>query len=348
MDRPRGAANHMTPTAPGLGESPNDRNSQRRRREPRCYRGRSKHHHRHRPPTRKPKNSHSYGDPFGVPQWPRQPADTLTLGLHPRTFDDLHAERQNLLNALQIQDNRAMELFRRLSAVEADIDYYRNVQYHQRHPYQQHDQYRDINSNVKVKVDGIPVSEINDRARRGKAEENQEKLQTAYRQRLWVREQIEATVDTERNILMSLGELHVETRCRERWCQVEWERSDMLHASEPRYDRSKCIPYPQSQWYQNPDQDSLLHPNTYLYQPGYHRYHVNGGYSHLLLPSHLHPGSSAIFSKCDHGGQQNHAEFVPFGARDCRSLNEHEGGGDGMWQPASYQAGRGEQIQLLT
>ncbi|KAI8956110.1 hypothetical protein F4801DRAFT_2403 [Xylaria longipes] len=346
MHGPRGGANHMTPTSPGLGESTNDHNPQQRRRGPRRYRGRgSKHHHHHRPHTRKPESSHSYGDSYSVPQCPRQPIETLTLGLYPRTFDKLHAERQDLLNALQAQDSRALELFRQLPAVESDIDHYRNIEHRHQHPHQQHDRYRDINTNVKVKVDGIPVNEINDRARLEAVEENQERLQTAQRQRLWLRQQVEATVNAERNILMRLGELHVETRCRERWCQVEWERSEMLYASEPGYAgfRPGYTPYQQSQGYPNPDQNSPLHPDMYLSQADCHGYNdVNAGYSYLptIPPSYLHPGSSAIFSGYDCSDQQNHAEFAQFGAQDCGPPSGRADGGDGMWQPASCQRGQ--------
>ncbi|KAI1755238.1 hypothetical protein F4782DRAFT_552355 [Xylaria castorea] len=331
MYRPRGGTNHMTSTATVLGESPNDRNSQRRRRGPRFCPGKGSNRYRdHRPHARKPENSHSYGDSFSVPQWPRQLTKTLTLSLYPRTITGLWS-------------------FRRLPAVEADIGHYRNVQYHQQHPHQQHDQYRDKNINVKVKVDEIPISEMNGRERREEAEENQEKLQTAYRQRLWLRQQVGATGDAEQNILMRLGELHVETRCRDRWRQVERERLEMLHASEPRYHGFGPVytPYQQSPWYQNTDQNTPLYPDMCLYQPGCHRYNdTNTIYNQVLPPSYLDPGSSAIFSEYDCGGQQNHGESVLIGAQNCGSLNEHADGCHGICQPASYQAGRGQEDHM--
>ncbi|KAI0196045.1 hypothetical protein EV127DRAFT_497357 [Xylaria flabelliformis] len=296
MPRPRSSADHMAPTAPGLGERPNDRNSQQRRRGSRFYRGKGPKHHRRRY-TGKPENSHSYGDSFSVPQWPRQRTETLTLGLHPRTFDALHAERQNLTDALQAQDKRALELFQQLTAVEADIEYYsRNRQHDEQQLYQQHNQHPKKKSNVKVKVDGISVNEINDRTRREEAEMNQETLEAAYRQRLRLHRQIRSTVDAERNILMRFGELQVETRCRERWCQVEREQLEMLHAPEPGYDGfgPGYISYQQSQWHQNTDQTTPLYPDMYLYQTGCYGYNfkdANAGYNQVLSPSCMQMGA---------------------------------------------------------
>ncbi|KAH8167312.1 hypothetical protein CIB48_g934 [Xylaria polymorpha] len=312
MHRPRGGTNHRALTTPSLEESPNDRNSQRRRQGSR-YRGKnSKNHHHHRPHTRKPKNSYSYEGPSGVPRGPPQPNKILTFSLYPRTFADLHDERQALLNALQAQDSWAMELFRRLLTVEADIDQYRNVQYHHQHPYPRHEQYRDANTNVKVKVDGIPI---------------------------------ETTVNAERNILLRLGELHVETRCRERWCQVERERWEMRHASELGYDGFGPITqHQQSQWDQNPDQNSPSHPHMYLYQPGCHGYdYVDAGYSQVPPISYLHTGGSATFSEYDCGDQQNHLKLDLVGAQNFGSLDEHADGGSSMGPPASYRASRGQE-----
>ncbi|KAI0548771.1 hypothetical protein F4679DRAFT_291849 [Xylaria curta] len=344
MHRPRGGANRMTSATPGLGESLNDRNTQRHRRGPRFHRGKGSKHH-HRPHTRKPENSRSYGGAFNVSQWPRQRTETLTLGLHPRIFDALHAERQNLTDALQAQDKRGLEPFQQSAAVEADIDYYcRNLQYDQQQPHQQHTRHPYKNNNVKVIVDGIPVSEINDRARREEAEVNQEKFEAAYRQRLWLHRQIETTVDAERNILMRFGELHVETRCRERWCQVEREQSEMLHASEPGH-----IPYHQSQWYHNTDQTTSVNPYMYLFQPGCYDYGFNDanvGYNQVLSPSCIWSISSARFSEHECDGQQNHGESDLIGAQSYEPSNGHTYGGHEVWQPASYPVGRGEHIQL--
>ncbi|KAI1744129.1 hypothetical protein F4680DRAFT_282485 [Xylaria scruposa] len=339
MHRPRGGANRMISAAPGQGEPFNDRNSQRRRRGPRFYRGKGS-KHQHRPHTRKSENGHSHGDSFNMPQWPRQRTETLTLGLHPRMFDALHAEQQNLTDVLQAQDKRALELFQQLAAVEADIEYHcRNLQYGQQQPYQQHTQpYKD--NNVKVKVDGIPASEINDWARREEAEVNQEKLDAAYRQRLWLHRQIEATVDAERNILTRFGELHVEIRCRERWCQVEREQSEMLHASGPGY-----IPYQQSQWYHNANQITPLNPDMYLFQPGCHDYgfnHANAGYNQVLSPSCIWSISSARFSEHECDDQQTHGGSALIGAQSYEPSNGHADGGHEVWQPASYLAGTGE------
>ncbi|KAI0860773.1 hypothetical protein F4860DRAFT_196240 [Xylaria cubensis] len=351
MPRPRSSADHMAPTAPGPGERPNDRNSQQRRRGTRFYRGKRPKHQR-RPYTRKPENSHSYGDSFSVPQWPRQRTETLALGLHPRTFDALYAERQNLTDALQAQDKRALELFQQLTAVEADIEYYsRKPQQDQQQLYQQHNQHPNKNSNVKVKVDGIPVSETNDRARREEAEMNQEKLEAAYRQRLWLHRQIRSTVDAERNILMRFGELQVETRCRERWCQVEREQLEMLHAPEPGYDGfgSGYIPYQQSQWHQNTDQTTPLYPDMYLYQTGCYGYNfkdANAGYNQVLSPSCMWFDSSVRLSEYERGGHQNYGESALIGAQSCEPSNRHADGGRGTWQPASYPAGRGQEDHL--
>ncbi|KAI0445892.1 hypothetical protein F4803DRAFT_547679 [Xylaria telfairii] len=345
MYRPHGGTNHMTLATPSLEETPNDRNSQRRR-QGSCYRGKNLKHHHHRPHTRKPENGHSYEDPSSVPRGPRQPTKILTLSLYPRAFAPLKNERQTLLNALQAQDSWALELFRRLLTVEADIDQYRNFQYHHQHPRPRHEQYRGVNTNVKVKVDGFPVSEINDRTRVEEGEENQEKLQSAYRQRLWLHQQIETTVNTERNFLVRLGELDVETLCRERWCQVERERREMLYASRLGYDGFGPITsHQQSQWDQNPDQNSPVHPNMYPYQPGCHGYdYVDAGHSQVPPTSYLHTGSSAIFWEHDCDDQQNHQEQALIEAQNFGSLDEHADGGDGMWPPASYRAIRGEQV----
>ncbi|TGJ83704.1 hypothetical protein E0Z10_g5087 [Xylaria hypoxylon] len=319
----------MPPTSPGQGDPPKNRNSQRDPRQYHRNHGKfARRHRNHRPYTRQPGNRHNHKHSFGVRRTPWPSTEALELGLHPRTFDEMHTERVYLLNVLQSRDRQALELLRRLPALDECI----NQQCHQRHQRQQDDQYQETNPKVKVRVNGVPVNEINNQEKRKEGEEEGRKLQNARRQRRWLRQQIEGTVDAEREILTRLSELHVEIQCRERWCQVERERA----ASEFGYDQTgfEYAPYQQSHWYQYPDWNSLLYPNMYPYQP---YPDTNAGYPGYA-PSSLHP----VGLRHGFGGPGGHDEVPLVAAQQYPLAEAHGNWIDGMWRPESYQAGRGE------
>ncbi|KAI2607402.1 uncharacterized protein GGS25DRAFT_522923 [Hypoxylon fragiforme] len=59
-----------------------------------------------------------------VPSGPGPSTNALQLGLHPRSFDELHKERLHLLQMLQQHDQSATELSQRVPAVEEQINYW--------------------------------------------------------------------------------------------------------------------------------------------------------------------------------------------------------------------------------
>jgi hypothetical protein len=190
-------------------------------------------------------------DSFGVRNDPWHLTEALELGLHPRPFDELHAERAYLLNALQSHDQQTLELFRRLPTLEEQISL-RHEEVYQR---------RRQDAKVKVKVNGI-------QARGEEEEDEEEELGKACRQRVWLRRQIEDTLDAERGLLMRLSELHVEIQCHERWCQVERERAEtmMMMRVGPEagyeglgYTHDPCCYYP--------EQNALVQLDMHVYQP---------------------------------------------------------------------------------
>ncbi|KAI1377542.1 hypothetical protein F4677DRAFT_458887 [Hypoxylon crocopeplum] len=72
-----------------------------------------------------PRSSDSSGSKSGhttkVRSDPWQSVSALQLGLQPRSFEELHAERLYLLQSLQQHDQRAVELFKRVPVVEEQI-----------------------------------------------------------------------------------------------------------------------------------------------------------------------------------------------------------------------------------
>ncbi|KAI0971392.1 hypothetical protein F4678DRAFT_82912 [Xylaria arbuscula] len=318
-------------TSPDPGEAPKQPSSERAPQGPRQY-----NHRPHGKFSRRHRNHHSYarqkesrrdGKPFfGARTYPWQPADALELGLHPRTFEELHAEKVYLLTALQSQDHQALELFRRLPALEEYID--------QPHHYQQphHDldaQYQNANPKVKVKIDGIPVSGVsNHQERREEAEKEEEaRLRSARRQRFWVRQQIEHTINAERNLLVRLGELHIEIQCRERWCQVGQERAETTHGHNP-YQQP---PY----WSQYPGPDSLLHQNPSFCQLASD---INVGYPLSSLPL------DSSTTHLEHGfkGNDDPNEFSLLAAPCDGSPKKHGNQNDGLFRPVMDRTGKGE------
>ncbi|KAI1430247.1 hypothetical protein F5Y12DRAFT_12851 [Xylaria sp. FL1777] len=338
MYSPRNNTDSIRTTSPSPGEPPKHHDSERAHRGPRQYHrnhGKIPRHRRnYRPPGRQKEKSHNGKYSSSAPKYPWHSTKALELGLHPRPFEELHAERVYLLTTLQSHDRQALELFRRLPVLDEYID--RHHRHHQ-HQHQQHNQYQNAHPRVKVKIDGVPVNEVNSQERKQEAEKEEERLRDARRQRVWLRRQIEDTVDVERDLLTRLSELHVEIQCRERWCQVGQERAEMLHDFERGGDRSGFADTPYQQplhSYQYPNQDSLLHPNTYSYQPSLD---IATGYP--LSPRH--PGSSAITLDHDFGGQACNGESPPLAAEYRGSLEVHGTCDESISHPASSQAGRG-------
>ncbi|KAI1306882.1 hypothetical protein F5Y03DRAFT_394318 [Xylaria venustula] len=200
---------------PQTSISPDPREIQKQPSSERVPQGARQYHHRHHGKfSRRDRNRHSYAGQkenrrngrasFGARTYPWQPTDALDLGLHPRTFEELHAEK--------------------------------------------HAQYQNTNPKVRVKIDGIPVSGASGQERREEAEKDEEKrLRNARRQRFWVRQQIEMTINAERDLLVRLR-ARVTT-----------------HAPEYGYGTYHLQ---SSHWSQYPGQDSLLNPNASSYQPG--------------------------------------------------------------------------------
>lgn len=280
---------------------------------------------------------------------PRQMPEALERALHPRTFEELHAEQIHLLNRLQSQEHQTLQLFRRLPTLDEQINYHRNALNCHQHLYQQHHRCRNMNAKVKVKVDGIPLSEGNCQAS-SEVEWDDEGLQNAQRQRFWLCQQIEGAVDTEGTLLARLSELHVEIQCRERWCRIERERVEMLYASEPRYDgfRPEYTLHQQSQPWKYTHQNPPPQPNPYLYQLmsyGSHDFATRCYQGPSSLP--LHPDSPTILPKKGCGMQESHGDsYLPV-VQHGGPEKEDWGRSDNMSRLASYANDGGEHVQLL-
>ncbi|KAI1180755.1 hypothetical protein F4777DRAFT_261714 [Nemania sp. FL0916] len=330
MHHTREINSRVSPTVPGSAELPKHGNSfkhQQGSQQNYRHRGKfSKHHRHHHSYVRRPGRCHNNKGSFQVRKTPWQSTEALELGLHPREFDELHAERGYLLNALESRDREALELFRRLPAVEEQICHYKDAQ----RRYRQRDrQNQGMNGKVKVRIDGVLIDREMDGAREEEEEEEwEEKLQDARRHRVWLRKQIETTVDAERGILARLCELHIEIQCRDRWCRVEQERAEgMLYTPEPEcggFDLGLTTYPKEPLWWQSPYQDSLRLPEPYIYQPDYYGYE--------------HPG---------YGYQEpyDHAELL--GARYREALESSgEYGVNNAGPPASYQVGETDKDKL--
>ncbi|KAI0542965.1 hypothetical protein GGR58DRAFT_3455 [Xylaria digitata] len=311
-----GIKDGMPPTSPGQENPPKNRNS---RRGPRRY-------HRNRGKFPRRHNSHTHTRHVRKNPW--QPTRAIELGLYPRPFDELHTERVYLLNALQMRDREALELFRRLSDVEEYIN-------RLRHQHQQDNEHREVNPKVKVRVDGVPVNEISDKGRREEAEKEAWTLRNARRQRRWLRKHIRRIVNAEREILMRLSELYVEIQCRERWCQVGRERAAFEPGDPTGFEYP---PHQQSYWDRYPDW-TLLYPNMYPYQPypG-----INAGCDGYP-PSSPHP----VVLEHGFGGYGDYGRDSTFPAQTNGSIEARGNWNNDVWRPESYQVGGGEHARLL-
>ncbi|KAI8624512.1 hypothetical protein F5Y19DRAFT_480531 [Xylariaceae sp. FL1651] len=327
----------MPPISPSTGSTVL-RNAQPPRRGLRQQRYHSYHHKQFRYSSRhnsaSSRNTLPYKDTFGVDTKPWQSTEALELSLHPRSFEELHSERVYLLDALQWRDRRALELFRRVPVVEEQINRCQNQD-------QQHTNlcgaYISPNGRVKVTVqaDGIPSEHKSD-------PEWEVELRKARRNQVWLRRQIEATVSAERNLLIRLGELHVEIQCRERWCQVEKEREEFLRASklgdevyrQPQYEQRQHGYHHQHYSYPNfhPYSYSYLYPHPQPHQAGYDGLNTTAEDEQDPLPSNL-PGylPSSSLVGC------TWAPCVYCEPGECGNENE------AMWRPAPNEAVEGSE-----
>ncbi|KAF2971160.1 hypothetical protein GQX73_g2459 [Xylaria multiplex] len=323
MDCESEVKDDVPPTSPGQGNPPKHRNPQRGPRRYRRNRGKVPRRHTSHPHTRRGRKT------------PWKPTRAIELSLHPRPFDESHTERVYLLNALQMRDREALDLFRQLADVEEHIN-------HLRHQRQQDNERRKVNSKVKVRVDGVPVNEIRDQERE-EEEEAQGKartLQNARRQRRWLRKQTKRAVNAECEILMRLGEVYVEIQCRERWRQVGQERAAFERGHNPT--GFELPPPQQSYWHLNPDWTLLypnIYPNMYPYQPYPGIYAGCGGYP----PSSPYP----VVLERGFGGYEYYDRDPTLPAQTNGSTEARGNGNNDVRRSESYQVDGGEHTRLL-
>ncbi|KAI1133742.1 hypothetical protein F5Y10DRAFT_4238 [Nemania abortiva] len=354
MSSSRGTASSQPPASPDLGEAPEPQS--RGRQGPRRD---SQRYHRHNGKNSRPnhrrghwfhnsKNSQGRRDIFAGHKTPWRSTDSLELGVHPRTFDILHANRIYLLSELHSQERRTMELLRQLPALEEQINYHRNAQHHHhQRPDQQHNRHRDRGARIRVRVDGIPVDEGNNQATREEIERGEEDLRNAQREHARLRQQIKDAVDAERRILAHLGELHVEIQSRERWCQIERERAGILYPPGPSYDGygPEYTLHQHWHWVRYPYQNQPPHPGPYTYQPEPYGYDNSGtGYYQGPPPPPVYPNNTPVAPGHGYDGRENHAESDAHVDQQGGSPDEHGSRPDYMGQPAANQVDGGEHV----
>ncbi|KAI2628354.1 hypothetical protein GGS21DRAFT_239123 [Xylaria nigripes] len=295
MRSPHASTYNMPPTSPGPERPPSRHKPRKPRKNARPYRRKHEKSARHpnhsHHDTCPSEHSHHSKHPFGVGKNHWQSTEALELVLNPRSFDELHAERVYILSALQLHDRRALELLRRIPVLEEQISKYYQYEDHDYDQYQR--KHQGMNERQRIRVNEVCVDE-EDKKRRG---DEQEELRKACRQRLWVRQQIEDTVDAERNLLTRLSELHVEIQCRERWHQVECERAYMPRVLEAG-NHELGLGYPcfqHQQCCQNMYWNSQLQENEYLYRPESHGPEdIKSEYGHGQGPYHFGIGCEHI------------------------------------------------------
>lgn len=243
-----------------------------------------------------------------------QSIGSLELGLHPRTFEEMHAEKMYLLAELQNQDHRALWLFRQLYALEEEMHYHQHVEHRHENLYPRYDGFRDENTKMKVKINGIPGDGANHQAGKRAVKQRENLRDFHHRKRLWLHQQIESIVNAERDILMRLGDVHLEIQYRDRWCRIEGQEAERQFGLA-------YTPLQQPQWPQDSSYNSWIYPDMYPCQPG------------------LHPGSSAVFLK---PGEESHVELNPLAARHGGSPEEQESWRDDLWQTKSWTESSGK------
>ncbi|KAI0392998.1 hypothetical protein F5Y17DRAFT_459337 [Xylariaceae sp. FL0594] len=257
----------------------------------------------------------------------------LELAMHPRSLDELHAERGYLFYALQSHDQRVLALLWQLNAVDEQIRWYIRFQ---------GGQGRDnVNFSTTQGSDSVGSGNASrererTRGRREEVREDEEELlRQARRYRAWVRGQIGAVVDDERALYARLGEVNIEIRCQERWALVEqslqqewtsWTPSQRHRASRQHeegggyYDPEWLRPDGSEAWLRSPSQ---LSPNSGLgmnmdMSMGVHSY-AQGCYEtgtsvyaagERLAPGASHPGYYTWPGVLEEGGGWSSARML--------------------------------------